>query len=405
MGMGKPLANYQNVLKAIRRMNTDLGIGARKITVSTVGVVPSIRKLATKDKDLQVRLAVSLHNANNDERSELLPANKRYGGLDELMTCVREYIDTTKRRVTFEWALIEHQNDTPDIARSLGRLLQRHGIRKDMAHVNLIPLNPTGGYNNACPSTRKRVNQFIHVFLEQEFGISATPRVRRGIDIDAGCGQLKAQVIDRRSSSRKSTKIQPLSELESKSEPQQHPSHDNNDNDDTIRNLYKQRLAKHNSLPHGSIVDFALDAHALDLDDPDADDLEDMVYDSDIDQEEVDRLLNLVQTSFLDNDRGDISTSTSTNSNTTPTTKQDDPDHNTNTMNSILVGPTTSITDEQSIYKSKRKLKKIRKNLKAIERLRDLEKGGTKLNQEQIDKISKERVWLEEMESIEHNLQ
>lgn len=106
MGMGEPLANYRNVIEAIKRMNTDLGIGARKITVSTVGIVPNIKKLI--DEDIQVRLAVSLHSASEEERSALLPANKRYGGLATLMDTVREYIDKTNRRVTFEWALIEN---------------------------------------------------------------------------------------------------------------------------------------------------------------------------------------------------------------------------------------------------------------------------------------------------------
>lgn len=179
MGMGEPLANYKNVMEAIKRMNTDLGIGARKITVSTVGVVPNIRKLM--DEDLQVRLAVSLHCSSDEERSQLLPANKRYGGLDELMNTIREYIDTTNRRVTLEWALIENENDTPEVARQLGQLLKRFGIRRDMTHINLIPLNPTGGYEGS-PSGRKNVNEFVNV-LDKEFGIKATPRVRRGIDI------------------------------------------------------------------------------------------------------------------------------------------------------------------------------------------------------------------------------
>jgi 23S rRNA (adenine2503-C2)-methyltransferase len=180
MGMGEPLANYRNVMEAIRRMNTELGIGARKITISTVGIVPNIKKLM--EEDIQVGLAVSLHSANEDDRSLLLPANKRYGGLDTLMETIREYIDTTKRRVTFEWALIEGQNDQQEVAKQLGRLLERHGIRKDMAHINLIPLNPTGGYKGS-PSGRKSVEEFVRV-LEKDFGLSATPRVRRGIDIE-----------------------------------------------------------------------------------------------------------------------------------------------------------------------------------------------------------------------------
>ena len=127
MGMGEPLANYRNVIAAIRRMNTELGIGQRKITLSTVGVVPNIRKLM--DEDLQIRLALSLHCATDEERTSLLPANRRYGGLDELMMTIREYIQVKKMRVTFEWALIEGENDSKDVARTLGRLLKRHDIR------------------------------------------------------------------------------------------------------------------------------------------------------------------------------------------------------------------------------------------------------------------------------------
>ena len=188
MGMGEPLANYRNVMAAIRRMNTELGIGARKITVSTVGVVPNIKKLM--EEDIQVRLALSLHSAIDEERSALLPANKRYGGLDELMKTIREYIYTTNRRVTLEWALIENENDTPEVARQLGQLLKRFDIRKDMIHINVIPLNPTGGFEGS-PSGRKGVHDFVST-LEKGFGLKATPRVRRGIDIDAVCCQLKA---------------------------------------------------------------------------------------------------------------------------------------------------------------------------------------------------------------------
>lgn len=176
MGMGEPLANYRNVIKAIRRMNTDLGIGAKRITISTVGVVPNIKKLMKED--LNVRLALSLHCATDEERTALLPANRRYGGLDELMTAIREFIQYKKQRVTFEWALIEGSNDSKEVARSLGKLLRKHDIRTDMAHVNLIPLNPTGGFGGG-PAGRKNVREFVDV-LESEFGISATPRMRRG---------------------------------------------------------------------------------------------------------------------------------------------------------------------------------------------------------------------------------
>jgi 23S rRNA (adenine2503-C2)-methyltransferase len=197
MGMGEPLANYRHVSKAINRITQDLGIGARKITVSTVGIVPNIRKLTTDPNMPQVRLAVSLHCATDEERDVLLPANKRYGGLDELMGSLREYIEVTGRRVTLEWALIAEKNDTPETARKLARLIQKSKLRKDMVHVNVIPLNPTGGFGGN-PSDRKRVNDFVNT-LEKEFGIACTPRVRRGIDIDAGCGQLKSKVLEKES--------------------------------------------------------------------------------------------------------------------------------------------------------------------------------------------------------------
>lgn len=184
MGMGEPFHNYDNSLIAIRRLMDDLGIGARHITVSTVGLVPQIRRFS--DEGLQVKLAISLHAATDSERLALLPVNKRWP-LSELMDACREYIDKTGRRVTFEWASIQGENDTPEQARALGLLLK--GM---MCHVNIIPLNPTGGYHHS-PSGIDRVNQFIAILAE--YGVSATVRVRRGIDIAAGCGQLKAAVI------------------------------------------------------------------------------------------------------------------------------------------------------------------------------------------------------------------
>jgi len=195
MGMGEPLANYRNVKEAVGRINSDLGIGARKVTISTVGIVPNIRKLVSDPEMPKVRLAVSLHCASDDERSALLPANRRYGGLKELMSTLHEYIETTRRRITLEWALIEGENDTPENARKLGQLVNEYGLRKDMVHVNVIPLNPTGGYVGS-PSNRERVNAFIRT-LEEEYGVACTPRVRRGIDIDAGCGQLKSKVLQK----------------------------------------------------------------------------------------------------------------------------------------------------------------------------------------------------------------
>jgi len=183
MGMGEPLGNYNNVITAVRRMNTEVGIGARHITISTVGLVPRILRL--KDEGLQVKLAVSLHAATDAERSSIMPVNVRFP-LADLMDACRQYVGTTKRRITFEWALIAGKNDDEATARELGRLLR--GL---LCHVNLIPLNPTDGYDGK-PTKTADVNAFINVLAE--YGVTATARVRRGIDIDAGCGQLKAKV-------------------------------------------------------------------------------------------------------------------------------------------------------------------------------------------------------------------
>ncbi len=184
MGMGEPFHNYDASLKAIRRLMDELGIGARHITVSTVGLVPQIRQFA--EEGLQVKLAISLHAATDEERSELLPVNKRWK-LKDLLDACRYYIETTGRRITFEWAAIAGENDTPDEAHKLGALLK--GL---MCHVNIIPLNPTGGFGGG-PSAIEAVNEFIAILAE--YGVSATVRVRRGIDIDAGCGQLKSKAL------------------------------------------------------------------------------------------------------------------------------------------------------------------------------------------------------------------
>ncbi|HMV69697.1 MAG TPA: 23S rRNA (adenine(2503)-C(2))-methyltransferase RlmN [Myxococcota bacterium] len=184
MGMGEPLHNYDAVLVAIRRLMSDLGIGARHITLSTVGLVPRIRQLA--DEGLQVTLAISLHAATDEERGALLPVNRRWP-LAELMDACRYYVDRTGRRITFEWALIAGKNDRPEVAHRLGRLLR--GLP---AHVNLIPLNPTRGYDGA-PTSSPDADRFVEVLAGH--GVPATVRVRRGIDIDAGCGQLRSSVL------------------------------------------------------------------------------------------------------------------------------------------------------------------------------------------------------------------
>ncbi len=184
MGMGEPFHNYDASVAAIRRLMSDLGIGARHITVSTVGLVPAIRQFA--DEGLQVKLAVSLHAATDHERSALLPVGKKYP-LKELIDACYYYVEKTKRRMSFEWTLIQGENDTPEQAHTLGRLL--NGLH---CHVNVIPLNPTTGFAGA-PSALGRIETFIQVLAE--YGIMATIRIRRGIDIDAGCGQLKSSVM------------------------------------------------------------------------------------------------------------------------------------------------------------------------------------------------------------------
>lgn len=184
MGMGEPFHNYDAVLAAIQRMMSDLGIGARHITVSTVGLVPEIRRFA--DEGLQVTLAISLHKASDAERTALMPVNKRWN-LEELLGACRYYAEKTGRRISFEWAAIAGENDTPEEAQKLGTLLQ--GL---LCHVNIIPLNPTGGYAGK-PADSESIRNFIEVL--KRYGVSATVRIRRGIDIDAGCGQLKSKII------------------------------------------------------------------------------------------------------------------------------------------------------------------------------------------------------------------
>ena len=186
MGMGEPLHNYANTIAALDRItNADgINLGARKITISTVGLVPAIRRYAEEQR--QTPLAISLHAATDDERKRLLPIGKRWG-LDELMAACHYYIAKTGRRLTFEWALINGENDTVEQADALGRL-----VTGMLCHVNLIPLNPTGGFAGD-PSSRDRTEAFQDRLAE--YGVSSTVRVRRGIDIQAGCGQLRDRLI------------------------------------------------------------------------------------------------------------------------------------------------------------------------------------------------------------------
>jgi 23S rRNA (adenine2503-C2)-methyltransferase len=184
MGMGEPLANYDRVWAALRRIHDDVGLSARHLTISTVGVVPGIRRLA--HEDLPVNLAVSLHAANDTLRSRLVPLNKRYP-LSALMEACRQYQTAKGRRLSFEWALIAGVNDRPVDARELSELARPLG-----AHVNLIPLNPTPGY-----TVRGTSPEGVRAFRDNlgRMGVNATVRQNRGTDIDAACGQLAARSV------------------------------------------------------------------------------------------------------------------------------------------------------------------------------------------------------------------
>jgi 23S rRNA (adenine2503-C2)-methyltransferase len=185
MGMGEPFHNYQNTLSAIDRLNDPQGyhFGARRITLSTVGLVPAIHRFSLEKR--QVNLAISLHAAEDALRSSMLPVNKKYS-LQEVLAASREYVAATGRRITFEWALIQGVNDTPEQAHRLARQLR--GL---LCHVNVIPLNPTQGYTGRA-TTRASAEAFRQILAEA--GIPCTIRLRRGIDIQAGCGQLASEL-------------------------------------------------------------------------------------------------------------------------------------------------------------------------------------------------------------------
>ena len=183
MGMGEPLANTNNVWAAVERLHADIGLSARHITVSTVGLIPGIRDFATRP--LPVNLAVSLHAANDTLRDELVPINRRYP-IDDLIAACAEYLTVRNRRISFEWAMIDGVNDRPTDAIELAALCRR---LRPSAHVNLIPLNPTPGY-----PTKGSPLERVHAFRDQleALGVNATVRQNRGTEIDAACGQLAA---------------------------------------------------------------------------------------------------------------------------------------------------------------------------------------------------------------------
>lgn len=189
MGMGEPLANYNRVLAAVRRITdpapAGLGISQRSVTVSTVGLAPAIRRLA--DERMQVRLAVSLHTPDDELRDELVPVNNRWP-VAEVLRAARYYADRTGRRVSIEYALIRDVNDQPWRADLLAESLREHLGR--LVHVNLIPLNPTPGSKwDASPKPVER--EFVR--RVNAGGVTCTVRDTRGQEIAAACGQLAAE--------------------------------------------------------------------------------------------------------------------------------------------------------------------------------------------------------------------
>jgi 23S rRNA (adenine2503-C2)-methyltransferase len=184
MGMGEPLANYDRTWASVVRIHGDLGLSARHLTISTVGLVPGIRRLA--EESLPVNLAVSLHAADDELRDELVPINRRWP-LAELASACSEHTSKTGRRLSFEWALIHDTNDRPIDAERLAAYARPLG-----AHINLIPLNPTPGWPTRG-SSPDRVRDFADEL--RSLGANVTVRRTRGTEIDAACGQLRAERV------------------------------------------------------------------------------------------------------------------------------------------------------------------------------------------------------------------
>ncbi len=198
MGMGEPLHNYDNVLQALRILNSSDGfnLGARHMTVSTVGLVPAIRKLS--QEQLQVNLAISLHAPTDELRSQTMPVNRKYP-LHELLEACKDYIAATKRQVTFEYVLLAGVNDTAEHAEQLATLL---APLQQFAHVNCIPVNATSAsYSTPRPDA---IRAFRNMLFER--GISNSVRAERGDDIAAACGQLRTRFEN----SRKISKVSNL---------------------------------------------------------------------------------------------------------------------------------------------------------------------------------------------------
>jgi 23S rRNA (adenine2503-C2)-methyltransferase len=184
MGMGEPLLNYQATIKAVHLINEELGIGARRITISTVGIVPGIEQL--KQEKMQFTLAVSLHAPADELRKHLLPGVKKWP-LHTLIDCCRDYMEKTDRRITFEYCLLEDVNDSEQHARKLAELLAPL-----KSHINIIPYNDVSELPFKAPSENK-IESFIEIL--ESSGLNITRRTRRGADINAACGQLRRSVI------------------------------------------------------------------------------------------------------------------------------------------------------------------------------------------------------------------
>jgi 23S rRNA (adenine2503-C2)-methyltransferase len=185
MGMGEPLHNYDNTLRALRILNSADGfnLGARHMTVSTVGLVPAIRKLS--QEQLQVNLAISLHAPTDELRSKTMPVNRKYP-IEELIAACQDYIAATRRQVTFEYVLLAGVNDMPVYAHKLGQLL---APLKQFAHVNCIPVNATSAdYRPPGGDAIRAFRDILH-----QHGVSNTVRAERGDDIAAACGQLRTR--------------------------------------------------------------------------------------------------------------------------------------------------------------------------------------------------------------------
>ena len=181
MGMGEPMANYDRLIECLHRLIADFEIGARHLTVSTVGLVPQMLRLA--EERLQVGLALSLHAANDDLRTELVPINARHP-IDDLIAACQLFRERTGRRVSLEWAMIDGVNDRPSDGIELAAV-----AAAARAHVNLIPLNPTPGWPTVG-SPRDRIDAFANDLRSR--GVNVTVRANRGTEIDAACGQLAA---------------------------------------------------------------------------------------------------------------------------------------------------------------------------------------------------------------------